>query len=353
MRRRRAFSLIAIAWLMAPPSVMADAGSPLMWAGAFHLLIGNALVGALEGALLVGVFRAEKRRWWLMIPANYVSMFAGVLLMAFLPFPGVTILNFRLFAAVWLLLFFGVTVLLEWPFGWLMLREGGHRLWRSLGAISAVNLASYAILILFYWLLSNASLLRETVRDQSLLAEQPGDEQVYFLSPDARRFCRIGLNGQGLVVLGDLPREISDPRLTAEMSSPGQWNLLAEDGRLSERRRLVAGGLMAQRMSSWWEGPPYEKWSDLRDETGPWQARCVHYDPFLRLTTPGGDRLLVVHTPMVTWGITALTNLPGDRAVFQLGDQIVLLEMPTMRMALLTRGLSPVVALGASDEKPG
>lgn len=32
--------------------VLANAGTPLMWAGMLHLVIGNAIIGIAEGALL-------------------------------------------------------------------------------------------------------------------------------------------------------------------------------------------------------------------------------------------------------------------------------------------------------------
>ena len=50
----RPLALIGIAWW--PVAALADAGTPLVWGTAFHMLLGNALIGLLEGRLLARVF---------------------------------------------------------------------------------------------------------------------------------------------------------------------------------------------------------------------------------------------------------------------------------------------------------
>ena len=70
----------ALAALMLVPSVArADLGTPLVWGTGFHLLLGNLLVGALEGAILARLFSLKLRRCIsLLIVANYVSSWVGV-----------------------------------------------------------------------------------------------------------------------------------------------------------------------------------------------------------------------------------------------------------------------------------
>src|SRR5207249_4510446 len=74
---RRRIPLIVLLILVAAPA-SANTGTPLMWAGTFHLFIGNALIGIFEAAILVRFFRfrAARATPW-MILANYFSMIAG------------------------------------------------------------------------------------------------------------------------------------------------------------------------------------------------------------------------------------------------------------------------------------
>ncbi|RYU94449.1 hypothetical protein [Emticicia agri] len=59
-----------------PTMVFANAGSPMMWFGVFHLLILNAVIGWKESAI-ISKFKIPNRTW-LIIIGNYVSMFIGL-----------------------------------------------------------------------------------------------------------------------------------------------------------------------------------------------------------------------------------------------------------------------------------
>ncbi|MGE3309581.1 MAG: hypothetical protein AB7O66_06380 [Limisphaerales bacterium] len=78
MRRRTCILPLIVAGVLLPASAHADVGTPLVWASTFHLLIGNAIIGAFEGWLLwryVGL--AAPRRLWPLIAANYLSAWIG------------------------------------------------------------------------------------------------------------------------------------------------------------------------------------------------------------------------------------------------------------------------------------
>ena len=61
-----------------PSAAWANAGTPLMWAGCFYMLVGNALIGVLEGLLIGLVFKVGKRQAVLwMILANYLLAWLG------------------------------------------------------------------------------------------------------------------------------------------------------------------------------------------------------------------------------------------------------------------------------------
>lgn len=74
-------AIFALVIALLPFPVLANAGTPLMWAGISHLLLGNAIIGSVEAFLLTKLFRT--RKWpsvWLLYAANYISAWVGALL---------------------------------------------------------------------------------------------------------------------------------------------------------------------------------------------------------------------------------------------------------------------------------
>jgi len=60
--------------------VYANAGSPMMWVGMLHLVFINFVIGIAESEILKR-FDFENRKW-LIIAANYISMFVGLYFIA-------------------------------------------------------------------------------------------------------------------------------------------------------------------------------------------------------------------------------------------------------------------------------
>jgi hypothetical protein len=102
-----------------PLTARADAGTPLMWAGMIHLVLGNAIIGIFEGLVLAWIFKLRKGVCVLvMIPANYFSAWIGGL---YLNHEITSALPFNLYNAwVWIwvmvLVTFLITLIFEWPF---------------------------------------------------------------------------------------------------------------------------------------------------------------------------------------------------------------------------------------------
>lgn len=62
--------------ILLPTMVFANAGSPMMWFSFLHLLILNAVIGLVE-SLIFSRHKIEHRTWMIIL-ANYVSMFVGL-----------------------------------------------------------------------------------------------------------------------------------------------------------------------------------------------------------------------------------------------------------------------------------
>jgi hypothetical protein len=111
--------------LLLPTSILADTISPLVFAFMSRLLFGNFIIGIIEGLVIFKILSATKKRAiWIMILANYVSMFAGLIVIDALGLgiasrlllstaPLYNIYYFILLTPVFAYI---VTVLMEWPF---------------------------------------------------------------------------------------------------------------------------------------------------------------------------------------------------------------------------------------------
>ena len=110
--------------LLIPKAAYGDMLTPRMQIPKIQLLFGNILLGILEGILISTIFKTPKRKTIkIMIAANYVSMIAGGIsqdLMANLLWGSflrsVDIYNYVkpiLFSVV---IYWSITILLEWPF---------------------------------------------------------------------------------------------------------------------------------------------------------------------------------------------------------------------------------------------
>jgi len=62
IKHRPLLSLVVVGLTALPQQASANAGTPLMWAEMLHLAIGNALIGLLEGFLLVWLFRLPRAK---------------------------------------------------------------------------------------------------------------------------------------------------------------------------------------------------------------------------------------------------------------------------------------------------
>ena len=118
MSRKCFLTFVVVTIVFLPVSAVADVGTPLVWGGGFHLFLGNAIIGLLEGSLLARVFCLPKRRCvlWLIL-ANYLSAWIGMMLASHLFEKYATDIYTGL-RVTWLLvaLTYLLTLVVEWPF---------------------------------------------------------------------------------------------------------------------------------------------------------------------------------------------------------------------------------------------
>lgn len=350
--------------LVLPSPALANAGTPLLWAGMAHLLIGNFLIGAIEGHLLARLWNISVRRAvGVMTLANFVSMGAGLLLDHITLEPAAQHLmgDAPLYRAPAVLVLMGgltiaLTVLIEWPFCIWLLAGRKRQVRTALRASIVAQAVSYALLVPFYLVASNVSLYRNLQVDPSLFFVSQPRATVYFISVEDGDVYSVLTDGSRLHKVVDASITDQDARLVSRRQKANQWDLWAVVGSDGEQQvRLLQGlpGQASRSNSRYSDGKETGTWfnfgparelagkapSEWKVETGFWAWEG------LRATCgkTGAEVEVAMETPFVTWISRSATTLPGDQVVYQLGDQIVILDLPTRRIGLIARGRGPVV----------
>lgn len=356
-RLPRILGLIALLTCI-PLTARADAGTPLMWAGMFHLVLGNAIIGIFEGLLLAWIFKLKKGICIIvMIPANYFSAWIGGLYLnheisSALPF---NLYNAWIWIWVMVLVTFLITLVFEWPFVFFCFRKEQGRLKKSLLGNLLVNSLSYILLFSWYWLASGTALYTKMNIVQPSEISFPKEGFVYFIS-NTNGVCKLDLSTHQIEKVYLLKTD-QDDRLFARASN---FDTNSCDILDSSKKILVCSNLQVTAVQSWretnnpngiegtWfnfgEAPKLgaaEK-SDWTFRTGFWPI-----EGFRGSNQKSGEKIYFsLETPFVAWIVRSATQLPDDEVVFQLGDdQICLLEPSTKKIALIVRGQGPVVVL--------
>jgi len=144
-----------------PTLVMANAGSPMMWFGILHSLIINCIIGIFESNYLER--REIPNRTWLIIVGNYFSMFIGLYFIApyFSTITGnidfwggnTSYGDYELKGFIFgMFSFFIATLILEFPFYYLSVKEKSKRkkgTWKFIEA----NAISNTVMFLIYFII--------------------------------------------------------------------------------------------------------------------------------------------------------------------------------------------------------
>jgi hypothetical protein len=357
--------IAALLCLMTPSIALANAGTPLIWAQVFHLLFGNALIGLAEGLVLAALFKIRRGRavGW-MIVANYASAWAGgaLLLERLAPLVPVDLGNLRLWFWAFVGLAFMVTLIIEFPLVRLALgrRPNGWRL--AVRGTLIVNAISYPLLFGWYWLASGTSLLTSVSVVRAAELGSAPEYVLYYLTMDGA-VMRSDLTGAGkerVAMLGTVAR---NDRLYVRQGAAGGFDLFAvqiSENRSKQRtvpvlQNFAANAAIDERMRklegqeadmSWYNFGAVAKLG----VDSPWSMRVGFWavEGISCRREDTGERFrFSLETPFVQWRVRNATQLKGDLVLFQLGDdQICLLDPFGKRIALVTRGQGPVVALG-------
>ena len=292
-----------------PLPALANAGTPLMWTGILHLVIGNLIVGYVEARLLSRLFRVPVgRSLFVLILANYASAWAGAWLLVdrLSRHSDITIENVQLWLGICVILAFALTLLIEYPFFWILLRQRQSVILTALKATLLIHGISYLLLFGWYSLNSQTSLLTQLNQVPAAQLQPNRNYTLHYLSPNETRAFFSDLSGVN-------PKPMSREEFAALIAEPKQ---------------------------SFGPVPKLTETTEWDFSTSVWAAGGI----FGYNSTTGTRTRFALETPFALWAISHATHLTGDMLVFQLGqDQICLLHPETHRIALIARGKHPVV----------
>ncbi|MBI3923814.1 MAG: hypothetical protein HY318_20500 [Armatimonadetes bacterium] len=354
---------IAVLVILIPTTTYANVSTGGLWSNAFfHLVFGNAMIGVFEGSLAWVFFRATPGiAIWGLILANYFSMFVGLFLLAgmnsilhhpeaerYLLFHLPALLIIMLIAC-WL-----ATVVLEWPFCRHILPEK-KRSWRRGFVMSVVLQAiSYAVLVILYLPACRMTLYSEGRLERDVSFAKKPSAVVYFIDPLRPGVWRISLDGSS--------RKKTSPIHIGESSCSLHFKKAEEDGGIGlwlhgypndkKTCRIIATGFhpgkeaLIVKEDEDWERSKWRTQNLQREESPTWKAYAGP-TPYLglRVESRTGSYHLTLYTPLYSLAWGNATILPGDQMVAQLGSMIVLVDLPTRRVGLLTTGRAPVVVM--------
>ncbi len=354
--------------LVLPSVAFANAGTPLMWVGAFHLMIGNAVIGLIEGGILIDYFRAPKvRTIGLLILANYFSSWAGGLFLrsAIVDHLPLDINNAWLY--FWVMVFFTylMTLVLEFPFVYTAFHGDAKRLRKSFTGTLVTQTVSYSLLFGLYWIVSGTTLYTKTEVVQLSKIPLPAEVSMYFISSEDGNVYLRKLSSPVTKKVFDLHSLNKNDRLFVRMSqiNSKRWDLVARlEIKGSQNARFVTVMESAQMQTApswrsklknpgeepntWFNIGSVSKLGEAQNSTWEFWAGFWPVEGLRGESKTGAKAGFSYETPFGSWVVRNATHLPTDKVLLQLGfDQICVYDPAMRKIALITKGRGPVAVM--------
>jgi len=374
----------------------------------FHLVFFNTIIGVGESVLLCLMFRTILPRFLLaMLAANYASAYVGKWFIESpycVNFTGdLTIEN--LVPVFWKMVYvlFFITLIVEFPFFVAVLYKRKWLIPKAVATTLIIHCISYYLLFHFYGGTHRINMVTEceVVTVDQMQTDQKYD--LYYISADGKKVMKSDLNGMNRETIveldeGDFPdRLFACPKCTEKVEnreygvferpcSDSDYDLFIFIRKGKERletpreERLLIENFTSQSSieMGWlgeyrggWDGTWHKESETVMNYGRASEVDCdskweywVGYWPDdgirgaeLKEDHPPDDNTFnkykegshfrfFIETPIAQWKARNAAHISGDYAVFQLGkDQICILQPQEKKIALITRGFGPVVAV--------
>jgi hypothetical protein len=340
-----------------PVVALADAGTPLMWLNFFHLVIGNALIGILEGFILTWIFKTNRARSIkIMILANYVSMILGMVGIIFFNYylrNIISINNIKIFFFVFLIGSFIATIFIEWPFCFWIMKNYDNRRNQSFKASLILQSISYIVIMLLYFSTSRITLMTKVKVDNTLSFLKTTNAWVYYISPNDGTIYKIQADGT-------LKQKVVDTKINDPYA---RLFIRYEDGKIKlgfykigERLNILVDNLSGYALDTMdFDEKYFLGWhshtsADFRlDNKQNWKVYTGNWaiEGMVGENEKKKEKMrLALETPFFIWPMKQASMLPEDQVICEIDyAQIALVDLNERKIGLITFGRSPVVVL--------
>lgn len=308
------------------------------------------LLGGLEGNLIARWFGTSKlRSVCISMAANYFSAWCGgIPLCYFLASQdSITIVNIKTWFWGFVIIAFLLTLLLELPFIWLILRPTGASFRRVLSATVLIHIISYPLLFGWYWLVMDKSMLTRLEVVPAVELDLPTDFSLFYVSSDSHQVIQCALDGSQAKVVAEVSSWEKGGFLEVQTKPSGGYQLVYRSGREDHTQMLMddfSAYLPEKFQMREGDDPPGGRlWGDIpsmspgnkwRYSTGFWASYGLQ-----RRQEGFQKEMYGVELPFATWFIRNAVHIKDDLVCFRLGDnQICALRFDRRQIALITRG---------------
>jgi hypothetical protein len=313
-----------------------------------------------------------------MILANYASWFAGEWSIFALAekiegsvLNNNPLLNAPKFIITMAAMTFVVTLILEWPFCLWALKTKKNKILKSIAACLLVNICSYAFLVWLYCQASSYTLYTDlSIRAVDSFSKN-NNAWIYYISPQDGDIHRIHPNGNNDENIHDLNMPVKSNKnfcngdlFVWPSEKENSWDLWISYFCSEKENQLLIKDFAVK------TAKPYSSYYTTRDVNEPNKVDGNYLSTFCSTNLTENKSDWNIHTecwaieglvaekksskeylrfafetPFVKWFSSKSTLLPDDQVVYQLGNQIVLLDLNKRQIGLITLGFSPIVAL--------
>ena len=362
-------ALAVIFIIAASTACYANAGTPLMWFNIFHLLIANSIFGIVEGLIITKYFKTScGKTVLLMIIANYLSAFGGYLLLSpvfyyLIEGPASnSLFSADLYNALPIvicvsILFFILTVFLELPFVYLMLRKHAFKIKKILMIAFLVQIPTNLFLLIGYMRYSDFSLYTQVDICRDCI-ELDGDYLIYYLQMEESGIFSFDTktgktdklkNGKNYDKLNKIDAFFQ--QLYIDVDENGKGYLYTNDRKYNgkdESEKIVLVDNLNIKV------PPQRTTNtDYANCVGHCEnsARCGFWASEgldIMSDTPKrghADLHIAFETPILQWPCRKASLINDKYVIYQLGEQIVLFDIQNKRIQKLFNGKNPIVVI--------
>lgn len=344
MKKRNKLILFIIIFLI-PQAILANAGTALMWMPIYQLIIGNLLIGLVEGFTVSLIFKTKWHRSILiMIGGNYVSWLIGngliLLLQDFIIDSAFQLKGVFIAWIVSLLILYFLTVIIELPFfNWIFSKE--NRSWKRSWRLSLIlNVITYTAMILIYLSVSKYNFFTDLKINQSLLdgdykfelyLKQGGKIYKGKISNDFERELVYEIPEKYKYLRPLLIENSKDSTIDLFLVNYNNDTLLLENSFIETKEKVFYPSLNEK--YSWVT-------SDFRDTTNrEWKASAGGW-AIDGLTIRDENELkenYAFEVPWMFWGIGQVSIINQTELICQIYGRLIIMNKDTKEIAYITK----------------